>query len=60
VIALPSWTRKIIALDKPQELVHQLLAGGFTKERIERHANLEDVFLNLTGHLLVASECPVI
>jgi ABC-2 type transport system ATP-binding protein len=43
---------RIIALDKPQELVHQLLAGGFTKERIERHANLEDVFLNLTGHLL--------
>ncbi len=43
---------KIIALDSPQELVRQLLASGFTKERVERLANLEDVFLHLTGHLL--------
>ena len=43
---------KIIALDKPQALVYQLLAGGFSKERVERLANLEDVFLNLTGHTL--------
>ncbi len=43
---------KIIALDKPQELVNQLLAGGFSKARVERLANLEDVFLNLTGHTL--------
>ncbi len=43
---------RIIALDKPQELVNQLLAGGFSKERVERLANLEDVFLNLTGHTL--------
>ncbi|MBI5473219.1 MAG: ATP-binding cassette domain-containing protein [Ignavibacteriae bacterium] len=43
---------KIIALDKPQALITQLLAGGFTKERVERLANLEDVFLHLTGHVL--------
>ncbi len=43
---------KIIALDPPQELVRQLLARGFTKERIERLASLEDVFLSLTGHSL--------
>jgi ABC-2 type transport system ATP-binding protein len=43
---------KIIALDKPQELVNQLLSRGFSKERIERLASLEDVFLNLTGHSL--------
>jgi ABC-2 type transport system ATP-binding protein len=43
---------KIIALDRPQELVRHLLAGGFTKERVERLANLEDVFLHLTGHSL--------
>jgi ABC-2 type transport system ATP-binding protein len=43
---------KIVALAPPQELISKLLAGGFRKERIERHANLEDVFLSLTGHSL--------
>ena len=43
---------KIIALDKPQELIRQLVAGGFSKERVERLASLEDVFLSLTGHSL--------
>lgn len=43
---------KIVALDRPQELITRLLAGGFTKERVERLANLEDVFLSLTGHSL--------
>jgi ABC-2 type transport system ATP-binding protein len=43
---------KIVALDRPQELIKRLLAGGFTKERVERLANLEDVFLSLTGHSL--------
>ncbi len=43
---------KIIALDKPQELINQLLSRGFSKERVERLASLEDVFLNLTGHSL--------
>jgi ABC-2 type transport system ATP-binding protein len=43
---------KIIALDKPQELVNQLLSRGFSNERVERLASLEDVFLNLTGHSL--------
>ncbi|HXG00751.1 MAG TPA: ABC transporter ATP-binding protein [Bacteroidota bacterium] len=43
---------KIVALDKPQELINKLLAGGFSKQRVERLANLEDVFLSLTGHSL--------
>ncbi|MFN0157054.1 MAG: ABC transporter ATP-binding protein [Bacteroidota bacterium] len=43
---------KIIALAPPQQLVAQLVDGGFKKERVERLANLEDVFLNLTGHSL--------
>ncbi|MER3522884.1 MAG: ABC transporter ATP-binding protein [Ignavibacteria bacterium] len=43
---------KIVALDAPQALINNLLAGGFTKQRIERLANLEDVFLSLTGHSL--------
>jgi ABC-2 type transport system ATP-binding protein len=43
---------KIIANASPQELIRQLLAKGFKKERVERLANLEDVFLHLTGHSL--------
>jgi ABC-2 type transport system ATP-binding protein len=43
---------KIIANAQPQELVRQLVNKGFKKDRIERLANLEDVFLDLTGHSL--------
>jgi ABC-2 type transport system ATP-binding protein len=43
---------KIIALAPPAELVENLLKSGFTKERVERLATLEDVFLSLTGHSL--------
>jgi ABC-2 type transport system ATP-binding protein len=43
---------KIIALDQPQNLISKLLAAGFTRQRAERLATLEDVFLNLTGHSL--------
>jgi ABC-2 type transport system ATP-binding protein len=41
---------RIIALDAPQALVDQLIGRGFTKARVERLANLEDVFIDLTGH----------
>ncbi len=41
---------RIIALDTPQALVDQLVGRGFTKARVERLANLEDVFIDLTGH----------
>jgi ABC-2 type transport system ATP-binding protein len=47
---------RIIALDTPQALVEQLLGRGFTKERVERLANLEDVFIDLTGHELRGEE----
>ncbi len=43
---------RIIALDSPRVLVGQLLARGFTKPVIQQQANLEDVFLDLTGHAL--------
>jgi len=43
---------KIIANAPPHVLINMLLSNGFTKERVERLANLEDVFLNLTGHSL--------
>jgi ABC-2 type transport system ATP-binding protein len=43
---------RIIALDTPQALVDQLVGRGFRKARVERLANLEDVFIDLTGHEL--------
>lgn len=42
-------TGKIIALDTPHNLVKQLLKRGFTKEQHVEQANLEDVFIDLTG-----------
>lgn len=39
----------IIALDTPKNLVKQLLARGFTKKHHVEQANLEDVFIDLTG-----------
>ena len=43
---------KIIAMAPPQEMINTLVAKGFRKARVERLANLEDVFLSLTGHML--------
>jgi len=40
---------KIIALDSPENLIKQLLRSGFKKERKVEQANLEDVFIDLTG-----------
>lgn len=40
---------KIVALDSPKNLVKQLLGRGFKKERHVEQADLEDVFLDLTG-----------
>ena len=47
---------KIIALATPQSLVDELVGRGFTKERVERLANLEDVFIDLTGRDLREDE----
>jgi ABC-2 type transport system ATP-binding protein len=43
---------KIIAMAPPHEMIDTLVAGGFRRERVERLASLEDVFLSLTGHTL--------
>ena len=43
---------KIIALDTPNGLVKSLLARGFKKEQHVEQANLEDVFIDLTGKAL--------
>lgn len=43
---------KIIELSTPKKLIDKLLASGFSKPVLQQQANLEDVFLNLTGHAL--------
>jgi len=40
---------EIIALDTPKNLVKQLLKRGFKKDQQVEQANLEDVFIDLTG-----------
>jgi ABC-2 type transport system ATP-binding protein len=40
---------KIVELDTPKNLIKQLLARGFKKEQQVEQANLEDVFIDLTG-----------
>ena len=42
-------TGKIIALDTPDNLIDHLVASGFERIKEVKKANLEDVFLNLTG-----------
>ncbi len=43
---------KIIALDTPHALIKQLLGRGFKKEAKVEQANLDDVFIDLTGKAL--------
>ena len=40
---------KIVAIDTPKNLIKQLLARGFKKKQQVEQANLEDVFIDLTG-----------
>jgi ABC-2 type transport system ATP-binding protein len=40
---------KIIALDTPKNLIKALLKRGFKKEQHVEQANLEDVFIDMTG-----------
>ncbi|MDQ5913493.1 MAG: type transport system ATP-binding protein [Patescibacteria group bacterium] len=40
---------KIVAMDSPQNLIKGLLKRGFKKKQIVEQANLEDVFIDLTG-----------
>ncbi len=43
---------KIIAMETPDKLIDNLVATGFERPREVKKANLEDVFINLTGHTL--------
>ncbi len=43
---------KIVALDTPNQLIDNLIATGFERTAEVKKANLEDVFIQLTGHSL--------
>ena len=40
---------KIIALDTPDKLIDDLVLTGFERPKVTKSANLEDVFIHLTG-----------
>ena len=43
---------RIIALNSPDQMIDDLVASGFERPREVKKANLEDVFIHLTGHSL--------
>lgn len=43
---------KIIAINTPDKLIDELVDGGFEKPKEVKQANLEDVFIHLTGKAL--------
>ncbi|MEY2902182.1 MAG: hypothetical protein RLY89_1288 [Bacteroidota bacterium] len=43
---------KIIALNSPDKLIDELVATGFERPKEVKKANLEDVFIAMTGHEL--------
>ena len=43
---------RIIAMETPDRLIDNLVSSGFERPREVKKANLEDVFINLTGHSL--------
>ena len=43
---------RIIAMGSPDKLIDELVATGFERPKEVKRANLEDVFINLTGHAL--------
>jgi ABC-2 type transport system ATP-binding protein len=42
----------IVALNSPDKLIDNLIATGFERPKEMKLANLEDVFIKLTGHSL--------
>lgn len=42
----------IVSIDRPGKLIDDLLASGFHQQREVKGANLEDVFIHMTGHAL--------
>lgn len=43
---------KLITIDTPENLIEALLEKGFKKKQVVKQANLEDVFIDLTGKKL--------
>lgn len=43
---------KIITIDSPRNLIKALLGRGFKKKQVVEQANLEDVFIDLTGRAI--------
>ena len=43
---------RIVAINTPDGLIDNLVASGFHKPKEVKQANLEDVFISLTGHAL--------
>lgn len=43
---------KVIAMDSPDKLIDELVATGFERPKEMKKANLEDVFIHLTGKAL--------
>jgi ABC-2 type transport system ATP-binding protein len=43
---------KIIAMESPDKLIDNLVATGFERPKEVKKANLEDVFIQMTGHTL--------
>jgi ABC-2 type transport system ATP-binding protein len=43
---------KIVALATPDKLIDDLVTSGFERPKQVKKANLEDVFIHLTGHSL--------
>lgn len=43
---------RIIALDTPDRMIDRLVSSGFERKKEMKAANLEDVFIHLTGHSL--------
>jgi ABC-2 type transport system ATP-binding protein len=40
----------IIKLDSPDKMIDELVSSGFERPKQTKAANLEDVFIQLTGH----------
>src|SRR6195952_926018 len=47
---------RIIAIDSPDQLIDNLIATAFQRPKETKAANLEDVFITMTGHDLRAGE----
>ncbi len=43
---------KIISLNTPDKMIDELINSGFERPKEMKMANLEDVFIHLTGHML--------